>query len=188
MIYPQLCCVTRKRASVKLLPSLCLQRSLCALCRPSGAPVCYFCPTVKRSVPVAPRRTACNRTPHCRAAPQTMCLRSLSLFFFFRGRWGCQKKQNHAEIKKKKKEEERKKTVLQLRGCAQESAEWRWTMSPALLSSVTAAHLTSAGVLMAEECAPTLRVHSSSSSSEERRDVAGGAQLSCRWRRGIQPR
>lgn len=39
-------------------------------------------------------------------------------------------------------------------------------------------------VLMAEDCAPTLRVHSSSSSSEERR--GSGAQLSCRWRRGLE--
>lgn len=64
----------RKPSSVKLL---CLQRFLCALLsRPSGVPACYFCPTEKRSVPVAPQRTVCNRTPHCRAAPQTMCLRS----------------------------------------------------------------------------------------------------------------
>lgn len=29
-------------------------------------------------VPVAPRRTICNRTPHCRAAPQTICLRCVA--------------------------------------------------------------------------------------------------------------
>ena len=155
MIYPQLCCVTckgEKKKSVLRLNSfsLCLQRSLCAVCRPSGAPVCYFCPTVKRSVPVAPRRTACNRTPHCRAAPQTMCLRSLSpalSLSLFRGRWGCQKSKTTPRGKKRRRRRRRrrKKTVLQLRACAQESSEWRWTMSPALLSSVTAAHLSARG-------------------------------------------
>ena len=157
MIYPQLCCVTckgEKKKSVLRLNSfsLCLQRSLCAVCRPSGAPVCYFCPTVKRSVPVAPRRTACNRTPHCRAAPQTMCLRSLSpalplSLSLFRGRWGCQKSKTTPRGKKRRRRRRRrrKKTVLQLRACAQESSEWRWTMSPTLLSSVTAAHLSARG-------------------------------------------
>lgn len=38
---------------------------------------------------------------------------------------------------------------------------------------------------MAEDCAPTLRVHSSSSSSNEERR-GSGAQLSCRWRRGLE--
>lgn len=45
------------------------------------------------------RRTACNRTPHCRAAPQTICLR------FFVG-W-CEKKKQPDKI--------RKKTFLQLK-------------------------------------------------------------------------
>lgn len=53
-------------------------------------------------------------------------------------------------------------------------------MWPVLLA-VTAAQLASR-VLKVEDCAPTLRVHSS---GEERR--GSGAQLSCRWRRGGEP-
>lgn len=94
MKYPQFCCVScQKSTSVKLL--LPLQRFLCASLSlslslvPSGAPVCYFCPH---------RGALCARWllgarfvighPHCRAAPQTICLRSFE--------WGgAKKKQRH---------------------------------------------------------------------------------------------
>lgn len=39
----------------------------------------YFCSTEERSVPASPQRTVCNRTPHCRAASQTMCLRCVEV-------------------------------------------------------------------------------------------------------------
>lgn len=117
-----------------------------------------FLPTEERSVPVAPQRTGCNRTPHCRAAPQTICLRSLEedagakkqLHRRREGGRGGEKRQEQnfpltkqsALVHKQKPRE---------RGCG-------WCVCPVLLSD-TAAHLTRR-VLMAEECAPTSRVHS----------------------------
>lgn len=119
--------------------------------------MCYFFSTEERSVPVAPRRTVCNRTPHCRATPQTTCLRSL-----VEGR-GCEK------AKAQKKNTRKHKSFLQLKQSKLVHKKARrgggGVMSPVLLS-VTAAHLTSrAG---SEECAPTSRVHSSGGETWQR--------------------
>lgn len=100
MIYPQFCCVTcQKSTSVKLILSL--QRFLRALSlslsRPCGALRAISAPTEERSVPVAPRRTVCNRTPHCRAAPQ--CASALGVGWRWRGRT----KSNGAKKKTKTK-------------------------------------------------------------------------------------
>lgn len=70
-------------------------------------------------VPVAPRRTICNRTPHCLAAPQTICLRCVA----------------------KKRRRVKSKTFLALKRSApvrEEREERRRLMRPVLLA-VTAA-------------------------------------------------
>lgn len=142
-INPPFRCVScQKSTSVKLLLSLCRDSSELSLAPPEPG-VLFVLHREALCVPVAARRTVCNRTPDCRAAPQTMCLRSL------RGGGG-------ERVPKSKKN----KTVLlteTVGACAQKAKRSGGGRRVRCLLPVPAAHLTSE-VLMAEECAPTSRV------------------------------
>lgn len=179
MKYPQFCFACAKKSpSVKLL--LCLQglRFLSSL----RIPACYFLSTEERSVLVSPRRTACNRTPHCRAAPQTTCPRSV-----VDGR-GCEKAtepKKEEEKKEKKKKTQKFPSTKTGRACAQrgrggvEEVEWCVRRCSQSQLRVSRAELALRGEeRRGEECASTQAAE---------RDVAAAAQLSCRCRRGRQP-